>query len=263
MTYATSHQRWVSDTAKDPSRFLSKSRALRSLRETETLKEPQVKERGPDDCFGRFFESMKHRAEPLPTARGRETYWAFIRSVSFLTESRDPYTAGHQIKVSELAERIAREMGLPAGMIEGIRVAEIVHDMGKLSVPPEIVTKPGALTPFEFSIIKEHPGKAFEVLKEIDFPWPVAEVVLQHHERLDGSGYPFGLKGQDIRLEARVLAVADVVGAISSHRPYRRSLGIEAALKEIDENKGVFYDADVTRACEKSLRGPTLRVAVV
>jgi putative nucleotidyltransferase with HDIG domain len=260
MTYATSHQRWANDTAKDPYGFQSRSRSSRSLR--DMLKEPRLNERGPDDSLGRLFASKRHCAESLLITRGVQTYRAFIKSVSFLTESRDPYTAGHQMKVSELAVGIAREMGLSGDMIEGIRVAGIVHDMGKLSVPAEIVTKPGALTPFEFSIIKEHPGKAFEVLKEIDFPWPVAEMVLQHHERLDGSGYPLGLKGNDICLEARVLAVADVVGAISSHRPYRRSLGIETALQEIDENKGVFYDADVTRACERSLRSPALRTAV-
>ena len=178
-----------------------------------------------------------------------------------MVESRDPYTAGHQAKVSELAEGIAQEMGLTADRIEAIRVAGIVHDMGKLSVPAEIVTKPGALTPFEFSIIKEHPGKAFEVLKEIDFPWPVAEMVLQHHERLDGSGYPLGLKGHEIRLEARILAVADVVGAISSHRPYRRDLGIDAALKEIDRNKGVLYDTEVTRACGRCPKGSSVFMA--
>jgi HD-GYP domain-containing protein (c-di-GMP phosphodiesterase class II) len=165
------------------------------------------------------------------------------------------------MKVSALAKGIAREMELPADMIEGIRVAGIVHDMGKLSVPAEIVTKSGALTPLEFSIIKEHPGKAFEVLKAINFPWPVAEMVLQHHERLDGSGYPLGLRGGEIRLEARVLAVADVVGAISSHRPYRRDLGIEAALREIDTNKGVFYDTEVTRACQRALEGANVLMA--
>jgi len=170
-------------------------------------------------------------------------------------ESQDPYTAGHQKKVSELAEGIARELGLPTDMIEGIRTAGIVHDMGKVSVPSEIVTKPGVLTPSEFSIIRKHPAKAYEILKDINFPWPVAEIVLQHHERLDGSGYPKGLKGNEIRLEARILAVADVVGAISSHRPYRPNLGIEAALNEIDRNEGVFCGTKVTKACHRSFKG--------
>jgi putative nucleotidyltransferase with HDIG domain len=259
MTYATSHQTWADYITEDPYRFPSKGRASRPLH--EMIKHIRSKERGPEDCLGWLFDFENHWGEPHPSGRGGETYGAFIKSVSLLTESRDPYTAGHQMKVSELAEGIAREMGLPADMIEGIRVAGIVHDMGKLSVPAEIVTKPGALTPFEFSIIKEHPGKAFEVLKQVDFPWPVAEMVLQHHERLDGSGYPLGLRGNEIRLEARVLAVADVVGAISSHRPYRRDLGIAAALKEIDTNKGVFYDARVTRACQRSLKGANVLMA--
>jgi len=259
MTYATSHQTWANSLTEDPYRFPSKGRASRPLH--EIISPLRSKERAPEGCLGWLFDCENHSGEPHPWRRGGETYGAFIKSVSLLTESRDPYTAGHQMKVSELAEGIAREMGLPADMIEGIRVAGIVHDIGKLSVPAEIVTKPGALTPFEFSIIKEHPGKAFEVLKEIDFPWPVAEMVLQHHERLDGSGYPLGLRGDEIRLEARVLAVADVVGAISSHRPYRRDLGIEAALKEIDTNKGVFYDARVTRACQRSLKGANVLMA--
>ena len=152
-------------------------------------------------------------------------------------------------------------MGLPADTVEGIRVAGSVHDMGKMSVPPEIVTKPGALTPLEFSVMKEHPQKAYEILKGIEFPWPVPEIVLQHHERLDGSGYPRNLKGNDILLEARVLAVADVVEAISSRRPYRSGLGIDAALKEIDRNKGVLYDTEVARACQRSLKGTSAFMA--
>ncbi len=253
MTYGTSHLTWVNCIAEDPYRIPEKSMALRPLH--EGVKHMRSKRAGRDAFLPWFFGFENHYSEFHPSGKGDETYRAFIKSVSLLTESRDPYTAGHQMKVSELAGGIAREMGLPSDTIEGIRVAGIVHDMGKLSVPAEIVAKPGALTPFEFSIIKEHPGKAFEVLQEIDFPWPVAEMVLQHHERLDGSGYPLRLKGEEIRLEARVLAVADVVGAISSHRPYRRDLGIEAALKEIDTNRGVLYDAEVTRACARALKG--------
>lgn len=257
MAYATSHQNWAAYRTGNTLRFPTKQRDRGSAFEgVESLRGVV---RGQEDLLGRFFnfESQclrSHFAE-------RQTYRAFVRSVSLLTESRDSYTACHQMKVSELAEGIARELGLSAHTIEGIRVAGIVHDMGKLSVPAEIVTKPGALTPFEFSIIKEHPAKAFEVLKEIDFPWPVAEMVLQHHERLDGSGYPLGLKGDEIRLEARVLAVADVVGAISSHRPYRRDLGIETALREIDKKKGVLYDTEVTRACRRSLKGSNVFMA--
>ena len=207
------------------------------------------------DFFAWFSAFESHLAEIDTSRKEAETYKNFIVAVSLLAESQDPHTARHQEKVSEIAETIAREMSLLAYMVEGIRVAGILHDMGKMFVPVEIVTKSAALTSFEFSIIKRHPGNAYEILKEIDFPWPVAEIVLQHHERLDGSGYPQGLKGNEIRLEARVLAVADTVEAISSHRPYRSGMGIEAALEEIDKDKGVFYDTEVTRACQRSLKG--------
>ena len=211
--------------------------------------------RDHSDFFVWFSTLETHPAESEALRNQTKTYSAFVNSVSLLTESRDPYTAGHQKKVSEIAGRIAQEMGLPSDMIEGIRVAGMVHDMGKMSVPPEIVNKPATLTPFEFSIIKEHPQKAYGILKEIQFPWAVAETVLQHHERLDGSGYPRGLKGNEIQIEALVLAVADVAEAISSRRPYRSGLGIDAALREIDKNKGVFYDTEVAEACQRSLKG--------
>jgi HD-GYP domain-containing protein (c-di-GMP phosphodiesterase class II) len=259
MAYATSHQTWVNRITELSYGYPAKSRASRSLH--EVIKHTRSKQRDPEILPIWFLEFETHGSEPLLAHKQEETYKAFIRDISFLTQSRDPYTAGHQWKVSELAGGIAREMGLPADTIEGIRVAGIVHDMGKLSVPPEIVTKSGPLTSFEFSIIKEHPARAFEVLKEIDFPWPVAEMVLQHHERLDGSGYPLGLKGDEIRMEARVLAVADVVGAISSHRPYRRDLGIDAALKELDKKKGVLYDIEVSKACRRSLKGSKVFIA--
>lgn len=210
--------------------------------------------RDHSDSFAWFSAFENHLAEIHTSRKESEAYKAFIKAVYFLTESLDPYTARHQEKVSELAWGIAREMGLPDDMIEGIRVSGMVHDMGKMSVPAEVVNKPAALTPFEYLIIKEHPQKAYAILKDIQFPWPIAETVLQHHERLDGSGYPGRLKGNEIRLEARVLAVADVVEAISSRRPYRSGLGIEAALKEIDKNKGVCYDIDVVAACERSLK---------
>ena len=217
--------------------------------------------RDHSDFFVWFSTLETHPAESEALRNQTKTYSAFVNSVSLLTESRDPYTAGHQKKVSEIAGRIAQEMGLPGDMIEGIRVAGMVHDMGKMSVPPEIVNKPAALTPFEFSIIKEHSQKAYGILKGVEFPWPIPEIVFQHHERLDGSGYPRRLKGSEIRLEARVLAVADVMEAISSRRPYRSGLGIEVALKEIDKNKGVLYDTEVARACQRSLKGTSAIMA--
>jgi PAS domain S-box-containing protein len=169
-------------------------------------------------------------------------------------ESRDPYTAGHQNQTTNLACAIAREMGLPEDKIEGILMAGSIHDIGKLSIPAEILTKPTKLTKIEFSLIKEHSRCGFDMLKDIESPWPLAQIVYQHHERLNGSGYPRNLKGDEILLEARIMAVADVVDAMGSHRPYRASLGIEAALEEIEQNRGILYDADVVDACVRLFR---------
>ncbi len=164
-------------------------------------------------------------------------------------EARDPYTAGHQLRVANTARAIATEMGLPQEKIDGIFMVGSIHDIGKLSVPAEILVKPAILTDVEFSLIKEHPLKGYEILKDVESPWPLAEVVYQHHERMDGSGYPRGLRGDEITTEARILAVADVVEAMASHRPYRASLGIEKALDEILKNSGKLYDKDVVNAC--------------
>ncbi len=172
-----------------------------------------------------------------------------IQVVVATVEARDPYTAGHQIRVAQLARAIAEEMKLPSEKIDGIFRAASIHDIGKLSIPAEILTKPTALTDIEFALIKEHPKKGYEILKDVASDWPLAEIVWQHHERMDGSGYPRGLKGDEILLEARILAVADVVEAMASHRPYRPSLGIEPALEEIANNGGIFYDPDVVDAC--------------
>jgi len=164
-------------------------------------------------------------------------------------EARDPYTAGHQRRVADLARAIATEMGLPQDTIEGIRMAGSIHDIGKLSIPAEILSKPTKLSENEFSLIKEHARKGYEMLKDVESPWPLAEIVYQHHERMDGSGYPRNLKGDEILMEARIMAVADVVEAMASHRPYRPALGIDAALKEIEDNRGILYDADVVDVC--------------
>lgn len=169
-------------------------------------------------------------------------------------ESRDPYTAGHQVRVAHLACAIAEEMGIDKGKVDGIRLAGSIHDIGKLSVPAEILTKPTKLSNLEFSLIKEHPQSGYEMLKHVESPWPLAEIIYQHHERMDGSGYPRNLKGDEILIESRILAVADVVEAMGSHRPYRASKGIEAALEEISKNKGKFYDDDVVDTCLKLFR---------
>ncbi len=164
-------------------------------------------------------------------------------------ESRDPYTAGHQFRVAHLACAIAEEMGIVKDKIDGIFLAGSIHDIGKISVPTEILTKPTKLTELEFCLIKEHPQTGYEMLKHVESPWPLAQIVHQHHERIDGSGYPNHLKGNEIIIEARILAVADVVEAMASHRPYRPSLGIEPALGEIRKNKGILFDEAVADAC--------------
>jgi len=184
-----------------------------------------------------------------------------IQVIVSTVEARDPYTAGHQARTADLARSIATEMGLHKDKIEGIRIAGSIHDIGKLSVPAEILAKPGKLTEMEFGLIKEHPTRGCEILKNIDSPWPLSEIVYQHHEHMDGSGYPRNLKGDEILIEARILAVADVVEAMASHRPYRPALGIDATLQEIENNRGVLYDADVADACLKLFRekGYTLK----
>jgi len=172
-----------------------------------------------------------------------------VTAIAATVEMRDPYTAGHQRRVARLAVAIAREMGLPDDQVQGLRMAGVVHDIGKIHVPAEILSSPAKLSNAEFEIIKTHPLAGYEILKVIDFPWPVAEIVYQHHEKLDGSGYPRGLKGEEILLEARILTVADVVEAMTSHRPYRPGFGVFPALQEISRNKGKFYDAAAVEAC--------------
>ena len=172
-----------------------------------------------------------------------------VRAMAAIVEMRDPYTAGHQVRVADLAAAIAKQMGLPDEQIHAVHLAGIVHDLGKIQIPAEILSKPGRITDLEFGLIKVHPQAGYDILKGIDFPWPIAQMVLQHHERLDGSGYPQGLKGEAILLEARILSVADVVEAVSAHRPYRPGLGIDVALEEITKNREIFYDPQAVDAC--------------
>ncbi|MBA7516104.1 Cyclic di-GMP phosphodiesterase response regulator RpfG [subsurface metagenome] len=174
-----------------------------------------------------------------------------INTIGNIVEVKDPYTAGHQKNVSQIATFIAQEMKLSKEKIEGIRVSSLVHDIGKISVPAEILNKPIRLTEIEFNLIKDHSQVGYDILKSIEFPWPIAQIVFQHHERLDGSGYPQGLKGEDIIIEARIMGVADVIEAMSSNRPYRPALGIDAALEEISKNRGTFYDPEVVDICIK------------
>ena len=174
-----------------------------------------------------------------------------VNALSALVEMRDPYTAGHQNRVARIARAIAQELGLSEDAVQGIWVASLIHDIGKVRVPADILSRPAHLSSAEFELIKEHPRTGYEILKKIDFPWPIAEIVLQHHERINGSGYPLGLKGDEILFASRIIGVADVVEAMTYHRPYREALGLDAALDEIKENKGILYDSDVVDACIK------------
>jgi len=189
-------------------------------------------------------EEIRRQAEQL-----RRTVEGAVMAMSLVVETRDPYTAGHERRVAELATAIAAEMGMEGDALDALRLAGLIHDIGKIAVPAEILSKPGRLSEVEFNLIKQHPASGSEILAVIDFGLPVAEMVLQHHERLDGSGYPRGLAGEEVLPEARILAVADVVEAMSSHRPYRAALGMEAALAEVREHAGVKYDAAVVAAC--------------
>lgn len=212
----------------------------------ETLREHNV----------RLLHKMEQQLEDLKEANLR-LYGMIngtVTAIAKLVEARDPYTAGHQERVSSLAFAIAREMGLAEDDCEGIRVAGVIHDIGKVYVPSGILTRPGQLSEPEFAIIKMHPDIAYTVLSEIEFPWPIAEYVHQHHERLDGSGYPGGLNAEEILPGSRVLAIADVVEAMTNHRPYKPAVGIDAALEEIEKNSGRLYDPEAAAACCRLFR---------
>jgi PAS domain S-box-containing protein len=198
--------------------------------------------------------SEKKRAEEQIRRYVAQLETAFMSTVQVamtLSEMRDPYTAGHERRVAEIAVAIGAELGFDSRRLEGLRVAGYLHDIGKITIPSEILSKPGRLTAIEFKLIQGHPQASHDVLKAVEFPWPVAGVALQHHERIDGSGYPQGLKGEAILFEARIMAVADVVEAMSSHRPYRPGLGIDKALAEIERGRGTVYDANVADACAR------------
>ena len=198
-------------------------------------------------------EMVSQRTEALNHALNKlkKTLMGTVRSMAMTVEARDPYTSGHQKRVGELGAAIAREMDLNQDQIEASRISGQIHDLGKISIPAEILSSPRRLSEDEFSLIKTHPRVGYNILKPVEFPWPMARIVLQHHERLDGSGYPQGLKDEAILVEAKILAVADVVEAISSHRPYRPALGLERALEEISQNRGRLYDPAAVEACLK------------
>lgn len=174
-----------------------------------------------------------------------------LKIISRIKGIRAPFTAGNELQVAELAAAIGKEMGLPNEVIQGIRAAGCIHDIGCITVPAEILSKPERLTQYEMLLVRNHVQAGFDMVKDIEFPWAVAKTILQHHERLDGSGYPNSTKGEEIILEARIIAVADVMDAIASHRPYRPALGIQSALDEIAQGGGIVYDPDVVKACLK------------
>jgi PAS domain S-box-containing protein/putative nucleotidyltransferase with HDIG domain len=222
----------------------------------ETTVIPLRDERGTITAVcGVSHDITKHKQSEQELQRSydklRETLIVTVNSLASTVEMRDPYTAGHQRRVTTMACAIAEEMGFTEEQFDGLRLAGLVHDIGKITVPAEILNKPGRISEIEFNIIKTHPQAGYNLLKEIEFPWPVAQIVLQHHERLDGSGYPQGLKDGGIMPEAQILAVADVVEAMASHRPYRPALGIEVALEEIKKNRGVLYDPEVADVCQR------------
>ena len=216
-----------------------------------TLKLPPL-----PDAFGLVATDLTEQqrtdalaAQLRQTEMLRESLEACIKAIADTVEMRDPYTAGHQRRVGQLAVAIAQAMHLPQDTSRGIELAAGIHDLGKISIPVEILVKPGKLSAIELMLIRTHPQAGYEILKDIQFPWPIARMVHQHHERMDGSGYPLGLAGEQILLESRVLAVADTVEAISSHRPYRAALGLDAALAEITHGRGTLYDAAVVDIC--------------
>ena len=183
-----------------------------------------------------------------------------ITAMSKMVEMRDPYTAGHQTKVADLSVAIARELKLPEEHVKYLRIAALIHDIGKIYIPSDILNKPGKLRDMEWELIRIHAQGSYDILKNIEFPWPIAQIAWQHHERLDGSGYPGGLGGDQIMLEAKIVAVADVVAAMSSFRPYRPSLGIDKALEEISHNRGALYDPAIVDACLKLFRNDSYKL---
>ncbi len=240
---------------------LERRRVERELRLATNELEKRVNQRTMElsqvnkELHGKMLETRRVEGQ-LQTNLGRmeRALEGISRAMSQTVEIRDLYAAGHHRRVSNLAVAIAKEMHLPSDKVEGLRLAGIIHDIGKIAVPLEILTKPARLSQTETQIIRDHPKTGFEILKSIDFPWPVAHIILQHHERLDGSGYPEGLIGDAILLEARILAVADVVEACCSRRSYRDALGLEKAMDEIQKGRGTRYDAAVVDACVKIFR---------
>lgn len=221
-----------------------KARLERIEREKRTLKQLEQTNDELKEAYAKLGRTLQQTVNALGSA----------------IEMRDPYTAGHQQRVANLACAIAREMGMSGDVVDGIQVAGLIHDIGKVSIPAEILAKPGPLTRLELQIIEQHPNVGYEILKNVEFPWPIATIVYQHHERIDGSGYPVGLAEKHILLEAKILAVADVVETMATHRPYRAALGMDLALKEIVECRGSRYDPEVVEACVRLIEKKEFKI---
>ncbi len=240
----------IVNDAMDQHRLVVEHRELTRLTE-EQNKELIELNQGLERRVRERTEQLRKNEEELKNTltKLRRSLEATIQALALTAEARDPYTAGHQRRVADLSRAIAQKMNLSQDVVDGVRMAGSIHDLGKIYVPSEILNKPGKIRENEFELVKSHPDVGYEILQTINFPWPVADIELQHHERMDGSGYPKGLKGEEILLEARIVAVADVVESMSSHRPYRPALGIEKALEEIRAGRGTLFDASVVDAC--------------
>jgi putative nucleotidyltransferase with HDIG domain len=242
-------------------RIIAKSGEVKWLLETVT----SITYRGQQAVLGNTMEitDRKEAEEELnrTLARLHRATSSIIEVIVMAVESRDPYTAGHQKRVSALAGAIAREMGYPPEDCEAISMAGSIHDLGKISIPAEILSMPRKLSDIEFSLVKNHAESGFEILKDIDFPWPIAEIIRQHHERLDGSGYPRGLRDDELLIEAKILMVADVVESMISYRPYRPARALEEGLAEIEENRDLLYDPEVVDACLRLFREKGFQLA--
>ncbi|MDD5492858.1 MAG: PAS domain S-box protein, partial [bacterium] len=249
----------VMNTGKPILNIIEPMETKHGLRMVRTDKIPYRDEKGNVIGVVGFVLDITDRikaeeAEKQHYTKLQKTLEGTINALAVTTENRDPYTAGHQRRVADLAFHIGREMGLPADQVQGLKLAGLIHDIGKISIPLEILNKPGRLSEAEFTLIQGHSQVGYDILKNIDFSWPIAQIVLQHHERIDGTGYPAKIGDGDILLESKIISVADVVEAMASDRPYRPALGIDAALTEINQKKGQQYDSQIVDVCNKLFR---------
>jgi HD-GYP domain-containing protein (c-di-GMP phosphodiesterase class II) len=230
----------MKDSSRENQELIKEMSALKQR--IQELEQSESKRRQVEEVRQKSLEQLRRAVETI------------IQVLVMAVEVKDPYTAGHQRRVTNMARTIAAELGLPPEKIEGLRLAGVIHDIGKITLPTEVLSKPTMMSVIEISLISEHVRLGYDILKDVESSWPMAEIVYQHHERMNGSGYPRNLKGDEILIEARILAVADVVEAMASNRPYRPALGLDAALGEIEKNRGILYDNAVADACLRLFR---------